>query len=650
MRRSARGEQSAFSLFPFLAVLLCTMGAMVVLLVAMAHVSRAKAAEEAEIAKAAAEAAVLAIDSPERRELQRQLAEVEHVAEQIRQLREAGDERLDQEQRRLSDIEDHLRRLRDEAESLQTEARELIAVEDEHYDDEKIAEQELERLNELVGELEDEIEELKHAATGRERRYAVVALRDNATGTLRPPVYFECGESGVVLQPEGITLTWKDLAAPKFSSPVGAASRAIRRYYEEHPEARAANEVGKPYPLLVVRPEGVNAYYRARTALEAAGIDYGYQPVGDDWPMEYGDPNPMLMQWIDEAVTNARAERQGLAPMIPQLASAMAQAEFDGRNPNASDGFSNDASAGNGTGEGIRVNHADPNANNPFEGLRIEGTLPGESAGDESLAATGPTGQGGGRSSLPLFDQPSPSRGGAEGSDPSAERGDSQEGPAGVAATAAPTTESGEDQDPQLLSDPSATGTRNGVAAAGSDKSNRNATAASAANGSPNADPNAQGQPAAALAATPPAVGQPGQGVGGRAGTKAPQRSGVPMVRPIRLYVAADRVVVLPDRAQSPAEAALVASQTHVVQFDGRTTDDVNELIGVLKRHADSWGIAGIGMHWDPRLMLNVASDGGHRANDLRQLLEAAGLKVQSQPISTATQPRPAGGTDATRR
>ncbi|MEO0531168.1 MAG: hypothetical protein AAF266_11435 [Planctomycetota bacterium] len=642
MRRSARGEQSTFSLFPFLAVLLCTMGAMVVLLVAMAHVSREKAAEEAQAAKAVAEAAELALDSPERRELERRLAEVEQVAEQIRKLREEGDKRLTQEQNRLSDIEDHLRRLRDEAESLQVEAQELFAVEDEHYDDEKIAQQELKRLNELANELEDEIEELKHAATGRERKFAVVALRDKATGTLRPPAYFECTESGIVLQPEGIKLSLRDLVAPKYSSPVGAASRAITRYYEEHPEARAANEVGKPYPLLVVRPGGVDAYYRARTALEMAGIDYGYQPVGDDWPMEYGEPNPVLMQWVAEAVASAQAEREGLAAAIPPLAAAMEQAEYSATGAIAGGGSFGGANSLDAEDPGIRVSQADPDANNPFEGLRIEGSLPGESDGSNSLAESG-AGQGGGPGVFSPFDTVAPRQAPQGPSGPYADSQEAYNGPAGVAATAAPTQETTDE--PNRYTEPESTGTRNGVAAAGSTESSRNATAA--ANGSPNQDRTAQGQPAAALAANAPpdAAGNTGAGNSNR---RAPQRDGVPMVRPIRLYVAADRVVVLPDRAQSPATAAAQASQAQVVLFNGRTSDNVNELIGVLRQHADSWGIAGLGMYWDPRLMLNVASDGQDRADDLRRLLEAAGLKVQARPSTTAV--NPAGGNDATRR
>ena len=86
------------------------------------------------------------------------------------------------------------------------------------------------------------------------------------------------------------------------------------------------------------------------------------------------------------------------------------------------------------------------------------------------------------------------------------------------------------------------------------------------------------------------------------------------MVRPIRLYVSHDSAAVLPDTALSPGDMAWASSTAESVTFDGATTARINDLIGVLKKHADSWGIAGDGMYWDPRLVLNVASDGVQRA------------------------------------
>lgn len=631
MRRPSRGEQSAFSLFPFLAVLLCTMGAMVVLLVAMAHVSRQKAAHEAEIAAAQAEAAAKAIDSPERQQAARALAEAQRFSEEVARLKRVGEERLKEEQARLSGLEDHLRRLKEEAESLKAETIELIAVEQEHVEDDLAAKQEVERLNTLIGELEDEIDQMKHAAAGRERRYAVVPLRDKATGTLRPPVYFECREEGLLMQPEGVEIAWEDLVAPKFNNPLAAASRAAARYYESHPEARAANEIGEPYPLLVVRPEGVNAYYRARNALEQSGANYGYQPIGGDWPVEYGEPNPVLAQWVEEALDEARSVRRGLARIVPGLADQMSA----GNSANPGTSYRYPGSGTNGTGtasQGIRVSRAKPNANNPFEGLRIEGSLPSEGQSESDYAGM-PTGSSEGSAS----NQPLMAAGGSGQTGGTYDKTASQ---AGVAANDAGAKKSQSSNSKRVAGDPT------GTAANGTQQ--QAPANALATTGETSAD-QAAGQTTASVQ---PEAGQTGessneQPSGSKRGNR--QRSGVPMVRPIRVYVENNRVVVLPDRAQSPSDGDLASANPQSIAFAGATSAQINEVIAALKRHADSWGMAGQGMYWDPRLVLNVAADGTRRADELRQLFEAAALKVQAYPVATATRPDSPGEARAPR-
>lgn len=660
MRRSARGEQSAFSLFPFLAVLLCTMGSLVVLLVAMAHISRQKAEVEAEAARVAAEAARVETDSPERRQLEAQIVEATGAVSRLRLAKAEGQQRLQQEQKRLSDIEDHMRRLSDEAEALVTETKELIAVEDQHYDDAKIAEQELERLNKLAGEIVDEIERLKHAAAGRERKFAVVSLREGRSGTLRPPVYFECTESGVTLQPEGIKLTWEDLVAPEFSSPLAAAARAVERYYEEHPEARAANENGLPYPLMLVRPDGVRAHKYARAAFHKAGLDFGFQPVAEEWPLEYGSTNPVLSQAIEDAIRATRFERQGLARSIPQLAEAMEEVERSDISAELTvatqpDGFAQAVPLkGVRTQGNLRVRPADAHAANPFEGMHIEGSLPGE---------VGSSGYGGaGSGSSPLNEV---SEDGAKASPL-------------LAGMTQPTTSVSSPAAPGAGAPSSAVSSSGveGIASTASVKAAENTKADSVgqrygAVTTPNAAVGEQPRPddsrnllattgVAADSTSSQTHGEASVTVGSNKSQKASNagagpssksqtsRDGLPMIRPIRLYVSHDRAVVLPDSAQTPEEMVKASASSQAIQFDGATTSRINDVIGVLKKHADTWGMAGDGMYWDPRLVLNVSGDGVDRADDVRRLLEAAGVKVQAYPVTTAANPE--GGSDASRR
>ena len=258
----------------------------------------------------------------------------------------------------------------------------MIAVEEKHYDDEKAAEQELARLNDLIGQIEDEIDEMKHAAVGRERRFAVVPLRDRRSGTvaaadlLRVPRWRGRAAAG------GDRAV---LGGPRRSRVQQPGRRGVacdRPLLHGTPPRRGRRTKSASLTrLLVVRPDGVDAYYGARAALETAGVDYGYQPIGEDWELEYGAPNPVLAQWIDDAIVSARDERRGLAQIVPQLAQQLAGAGLPAARGTASGVYAPGGAYNAGAGEaGIRVSRSKPGANNPFDGLRIEGSLPSESA------------------------------------------------------------------------------------------------------------------------------------------------------------------------------------------------------------------------------------------------------------------------------
>lgn len=317
MRRSARGEQSsAFSLFPFLAVLLCTMGALVVLLVAMAHVSRDKAEHEAEIA----EQEQRANDSPEVKILEAELAKAKEYQVKVAQQRSLLEVKLAEEQERLTATEASIRRFQDEYRSLEAEALEIIALESTHIDDHEMATRELERLSNMITTLSNENAKLKVKTAKRQRRYAVIKLRDSTGGTNRPAIYFECHSQGITLQPEGIEFPRADFDIPRNNnSPFLAAVRAIRQYFLEHPESRAMNEQGEPYPLLVTRPDGVFAKRIASDLLDSNYLDYGIQLIDDEIELAYDMPNPELAKQVALASDLARQERALIAKSNPGL-------------------------------------------------------------------------------------------------------------------------------------------------------------------------------------------------------------------------------------------------------------------------------------------------------------------------------------------
>ena len=73
-----------------------------------------------------------------------------------------------------------------------------------------------------------------------------------------------------MLQPEGIELNENDFEGPLGpGNPLAAAVRAAREYMLGQKEFDP--EAGEPYPMLLVRPEGITAYYAAREAMKSWG-------------------------------------------------------------------------------------------------------------------------------------------------------------------------------------------------------------------------------------------------------------------------------------------------------------------------------------------------------------------------------------------
>ena len=101
-RRSGRGEALGASLFPFLAVLICTMGALIVLLVVITRQARLEAAQTDE--PPADERITV-------EEYESQLELVQFDLELLSQSRHATATQLQDEQLRLSGIEAHNREL-----------------------------------------------------------------------------------------------------------------------------------------------------------------------------------------------------------------------------------------------------------------------------------------------------------------------------------------------------------------------------------------------------------------------------------------------------------------------------------------------------------------------------------------------------------
>jgi hypothetical protein len=312
MRRAARtpdrGRPQAavsVSLFPFLAVLVCTMGALILLLVVIARQARLQAAQSA-----AAEAGKREDDLKMQREM------VQWRIKQLKTSLQKTQSQLSEGRLGLGHLEDHARRLRDQLARLQASFKDLERLDGAGGMQGKRLEAELKQVQAQIAEAQRRLAEARRAAEEQRRCYAVVPYQ-GPHETRRRPLYVECRADAIILQPEGIVLGEDDFSGPMGpGNPLAAGLRAAR----EHLLAEGGldpDQSGEPYPLLLVRPDGIAAYYAARAALKSWGSEFGYELIGEDWKLDFQAADSRLAQVMQRAIDTARIRQQELAAAAP---------------------------------------------------------------------------------------------------------------------------------------------------------------------------------------------------------------------------------------------------------------------------------------------------------------------------------------------
>jgi hypothetical protein len=304
-RRNTQHAGPGVSLFPFLAVLICTMGALVPLLLAITRTASLQA-----------QAAAVARLVRQKTEVQTQREDVRWRVEQLKQSRAATESQLADARLQLGHIEDHSRRLREQFAQYEKTAAEVERI--ENADGQRVAQSqaELEQVRTQLKTAQQQLAQAHQAAAGRSRSYAVVPY-EGPNQTRRRPVYLECREDAVVLQPEGIAFRESDFDGPLGpGNPLAAALRATREYMLA--QCDFDPQAGEPYPLLLVRPEGINAYYAARAAMKSWGFDFGYELVDDDWKLAYPPPDTRLAEGLRQVIASARASQSRLVAAAPR--------------------------------------------------------------------------------------------------------------------------------------------------------------------------------------------------------------------------------------------------------------------------------------------------------------------------------------------
>jgi hypothetical protein len=306
--RRAGGGGPSVSLFPFLAVLICMMGALVPLLLAMTRTARLQA-EAAGRAKAAEKIGQYNAELRVKRE------DAQWMIAQIKQSRRKTESQLADARLALGNIEAHAQELRGKLQRRESVVAELESVEKADRRQQNQTEADLQQVRGQIDAAQHQLTEARKNADQRNHSYAVMPY-EGPNHTRRRPIYIECCADAVVLQPEGIRLTDGDFDGPL--GPGNPLAVALRTICQRLIEQRAFDpNIGQPYPLLLVRPDGIPAYYAARAAMRSWGNDFGYELVGDDWQLAYQPPDLRLADSVRQAVASARARQARLIAAAP---------------------------------------------------------------------------------------------------------------------------------------------------------------------------------------------------------------------------------------------------------------------------------------------------------------------------------------------
>jgi hypothetical protein len=678
MSRRPAASGLTISLFPFLAVLLCMMGALLVLLVLFSR--QAQRAESAQ-------------EQAARRELQESLTlareEFGWRLEQLRGIRDRTAADLARARMALAGVEEDSRKLADELDGLQREAGALAAAPRRDADRDGAAA--IRELQEAVTAATKSLDALREGKASRPPAYAVVPY-EGANGTHRRPLYIECCIDGVFLQPEGVRLGPADFEGPPGpGNPLASALRAAREHVARGPR-ESGDPAAQPYPLLLVRPSGVMAYYAARESIQSWGSEFGYQFVDEDWQIDYPPPDPALAEVELRAVEESRRRMAWLAQNRParpprptkQYRAATSrggvvaeggpsvlgdQSRFDwteeragvggrggmagGDAPGAGDVILGGQGSGGGSGSGSGSGpmpatagtagdrYAGPSrfyaANPPGavgagDGSGHEpGGFPGGMPGGTAAAGNAVAGNGA-----------TAGRGAAGGT----RAGGGPGGPAGSASTGAGTS--------AAFGGNAAGGAAGNAAGGGSSGStSESASAATGGGGGDVSGPSLPGMPQGQAGGT--AGSASGQGsasdsasLAGSRGSNwaslATQDRPIPLTRPIRIECSAREFRILDD-ASGRAEAR--------VAIGTETVTAIDPLVQAIHAKVARWGIAGHRMYWNPELILGATADGEGRREDLERLLADSGLQTRRRaaaddvrrlpPVerTTALAPRP---------
>ncbi len=464
-----------------------------------------------------------------------------------------------------------------------------------------------------------------------------------------------------MIQPEGTLISIEDLKPPHGpGNPLDAALRVIRTAYQRL-DPTASSQVA-PYPLLLVRPDGIKAYVLARAAMSGWDDQFGYELIDQEMPLAFPPSLPGLNAQLASNLVVARQRQAALIAAMPRRYGSDSlwedAIEKIGADPTeglggsrtggssvASDDWSSVDRAplsnanpawkmveeypqiGNGGSSGQRLANANQPAGMPLNQRPTDGSSLTRS--DAKLAASSTTDWKSGSGDV-LETGTSP---GNPGDGPAGTTNDNDSvtfdaprgQPTGEHANV-PLPSGGSPGDLNQSQRSPSNGETTAVASNQSPSPNdpldrRTTTAREQQGGSPTPQPNVgprTARPSKSDDQKPVAMSRSWT-------TRRKVNNGTAISRPMVVVVMPDRWFVMKDDRTDQVDK--------VITLQSGPAYARQTLEAAINERIESWGVAVAGGHWEPKLQIQVAPEAELSAQRFQKLIEESGLESEFQPL-----------------
>jgi hypothetical protein len=320
MRKRKKLEVSTF---PFLAVLLCTMGSLILLLLVIDKQAKKAALEKLFLAKT--------INSNSK-ELEFQKAEDFLEKEKLL--------KSEIEKLRLNYVSDKTEEPKNLVQDKNLETLKKLEIQiagilkDETLlkntlENKLQGNREIENGNKTVSSsllrLEASLEELKKSKEKEKATYSIIPYTGKK-GLNRKPLYLECVEKGVVFHPDGKLIS-PELEPTIFLMELESRCEQLKTYLVE----QLGDPNASPYLMLLVRPDGISNYWGLQTIIKRLDLDFGYELIDQGWsleiPRDISAPDPMTLSKINKPLVkpavlsgNSGLNKNGVSTQINPIA------------------------------------------------------------------------------------------------------------------------------------------------------------------------------------------------------------------------------------------------------------------------------------------------------------------------------------------